>query len=136
MFYAEVRRLQHQVKQLQATVGVVAMGVQAGAAQGADASLGARCCGGFWTHTATSIDPFQLATGSEKKHTLRYIAGPPAALRGTQPSQAIMLVKPSASGAKAAPAPVMQTNCRASVFSARQRGYGVLRGVLLHRSWA
>ena len=71
--------------------------------------------------------PFQLATGYEKKHTLRYIAGPPAALRGTQPSQAIMLVKPSASGAKAAPAPVMQTNCRASVFSGRQRGYGVMR---------
>ena len=65
--------------------------------------------------------------GIGEKHTLRYIAGPPAALRGTQPSQAIMLVKPSASGAKAAPAPVMQTNCRASVFSGRQRGYGVMR---------
>ena len=71
--------------------------------------------------------------GIRKKHTLRYIAGPPAALRGTQPSQAIMLVKPSASGAKAAPAPVMQTNCRASVFSARQQGCALVRSVLLHR---
>ena len=75
--------------------------------------------------------PFQPRTGYEKKHTLRYIAGPPAALRGTQPSQAIMLVKPSASGAKAAPAPVMQTNCRASVFSGRQRGCALCRELLL-----
>ena len=43
--------------------------------------------------------------------------GPPAALRGTQPSQAIMLAKLSASDAKGAPAPVMWTDCRASVLS-------------------
>ena len=42
-----------------------------------------------------------------KKYRVRYIAGPPVALRGTQPSQAIMLVKPSASEAKAAPDPDM-----------------------------
>ena len=40
-------------------------------------------------------------------HRVRYIAGPPVALRGTQPSQAIMLVKSSASEAKAAPDPDM-----------------------------
>ena len=42
-----------------------------------------------------------------KKYRVRYIAATPVALRGTQPSQAIMLVKPSASQAKAAPDPDM-----------------------------
>ena len=46
-------------------------------------------------------------TRTEKKYRVRYIAATPVALRGTQPSQAIMLVKPSASEAKAAPDPDM-----------------------------
>ena len=42
-----------------------------------------------------------------KKYRVRYIAATPVALRGTQPSQTGMLVKPSASEAKAAPDPDM-----------------------------
>ena len=50
---------------------------------------------------------------------VRYIARPPAALRGTRPSQALVLVKPSASDATAARAPDICSDCRASVSSAR-----------------
>ena len=62
---------------------------------------------------------------NEKNTRVRYIAGPPAALRGTQPSQTIMLVKPSASGASAARAPDMCSDCRASISSAHARGDGL-----------
>ena len=67
------------------------------------------------------------ASLNEKYTTVRYIAGPPAVLRGTQPSQAIILVKPSASDALAAPSPDLCSECRASVCSGPARGDEVLR---------
>ena len=44
---------------------------------------------------------------NEKNTRVRYIAGPPAATRGPQPSQVIILVKLSASDAKGDRAPDM-----------------------------
>ena len=64
-----------------------------------------------------------------------YIMGPPAALRGTRPSQAIILVKPSASDAKGALVPVVLSDCRASVSSVRQRGFALLLELLLDGAW-
>ena len=61
------------------------------------------------------------------RHAVRYIAGPPAALRGTRPSQASILVKRSASDAKVAPAPVVWTDCRTSVVLRGACGQDFLR---------
>ena len=54
-------------------------------------------------------------TRNENPTTVRYIVGTPVALRSTQPSQAITLVKPSAPEAKASPDPDMYSDGRASV---------------------
>ena len=78
----------------------------------ADADAGvAQARGWRWLVATVAV------TRNEENTRARYIAGPPAALRGTRPSQAIILVKSSASDAKGAPAPVMWTDCRASVLS-------------------
>ena len=64
----------------------------------------------------------------EKNTRLRYIpyiAGTPAVLCGTQPSQAIILAKSSASDAMAAPAPDMWSDCHASVSRALKTPYGL-----------
>ena len=73
------------------------------------------------------------ASRYEKNTTVRYTTRPPVTLRGTQPSQAIMLVKPSASDASAARAPDMCSDCRASVSVGRARGDGLLTVHLLLR---
>ena len=74
-------------------------------------------------------------TTYEKNTRVRYIAGPPAGLRGPQPSQTIIVVKPSASDAKGAPVPVVLSDCRASVSSVRQRGFGPGHEMLLQWPW-
>ena len=64
----------------------------------------------------------------EKNTRLRYIpyiAGTPAVLCGTQPSQAIILAKSSASDAMAAPAPDMWSDCHASVSRALKTPYAL-----------
>jgi len=47
--------------------------------------------------------PFQIGARSEKNTRVRYIAGPPAARRGTQPSQDIVPVTPFIGLASRAP---------------------------------
>ena len=66
----------------------------------------------------------------EKNTRLRYIpyiAGTPAVLCGTQPSQAIIFAKSSASDAMAAPAPDMCGDCHASVSRTLKTPYGLLQ---------
>ena len=53
---------------------------------------------------------------------VRYIAVTPVTHRDPRLSQPIMLVNPSAYDAKAAPAPDLWSDCRASVVSERLRG--------------
>ena len=63
-------------------------------------------------------------TRYEKNTRLRYIpyiAGTPAVLCGTQPSQAIILAKSSASDAMAAPAPDMWSDCMSPSSAAATR---------------
>ena len=72
---------------------------------------------------------------NEKNTRVRYIADPPAATRGPQPGQTIILVKSSASDAKAAPVSVVLSDCRASVSSVRQRGFALLLELLLDGAW-
>ena len=73
---------------------------------------------------------------NEKNTRVRYIADPPVATRGPQSTQAIILVNPSASDAKVAPVPVVLSDCRASVLSVRQRGFGLGREMLLRWPWS
>ena len=75
------------------------------------------------------------ASRNEKNTRVRYIADPPAATRGLQPSRTIALVKPSASATKGAPVPVVLSDCRASVSSVRQRGFALWLELLLDGAW-
>ena len=54
---------------------------------------------------------------------VRYIAATPVTHRGPRLSQPITLVNPCALDAKAAPAPDVWSDCRASVSGGRQRAY-------------